>query len=543
MLGINWSKINWDGSNWGRVANAATALILVLLFSLSAIAPSSALAARAKKGAPSAAKSEKAAGKLMEVAPPGAIQNLRPALDGYQPQVFILNPKQNQVLEDDKVSVQFQVKDLPIFKDAALGLGAHLHVLLDNQTYQAVYDTSKPLTFDNLAPGTHTIRAFASRPWHESFKNEGAFAQTTFHVFTKTQDNSPNSNLPLLTYSRPQGTYGAEPIMVDFYLTNAPLHLIARETKKDDIADWQIRCTINGSSFILDQWQPIYLKGFKPGKNWVQLEFLDENGDPVKNTFNNTARVITYEPGGKDTLSKLVRGEILAADAQGLVDPNYKTPAPMQSPIADPIAPISKPTAPIKTPAPQTKAAKELVKPSPTPLVTPSPAPTVKPTPIPEPKPLQESTKLDRSDKSDQNFDQLISPDEPVKAVAPRLVAPQPPVKLKEAPTPLSETEATRSPISPNDAVGQKDVRSRVSEKTAQLKSEFTSKFDQLRQRLRRNNTPTSNPQPSNPQPSSFVKTSAMEMPSLKVEQPSETPKVSERQPLTMPQTFMPSAE
>jgi hypothetical protein len=468
---FNWGKFNWGRFNWSRVA-ASTALLLVVLFSIAAIAPPSAFAARTKKAASGAAKSEKVAGTLMEVAPPGAIQNLRPALDGYKPQVFILNPKPNQILQDDKVSVQLQVKDLPLFKNAALGLGTHLHVLLDNQTYQAVYDTSKPLTFDNLAPGTHTIRAFASRPWHESFKNEGAFAQTTFHIFTKTQDNSPNSNLPLLTYSRPQGTYGAEPIMVDFYLTNAPLHLIARESKKDDIADWRIRCTVNGSSFILDQWQPIYLKGFKPGKNWVQLEFLDENGDPVKNTFNNTARVLTYEPGGKDTLSKLVRGELLAADAQGLVDPNYKPPAPLPSSAQQPTPPIAQPTAPIKTP---------------TPLSTPSSTPTIKPTPLPEQKPiLNDSNKLEPA-----NPTQSVNPAEPVKAVEPHLVAPEPFVKLKEKePTPLNQIEATRSPLLPTDGVEPKEGRSPGNEKASNIKSAFMEQFNQLRQRLHRDSVP-----------------------------------------------------
>ncbi len=515
MLEINWGKINRNGSKldasqWGRVTNAATVLILVMLFSLTAIAPSSALAARTQKAAADSAKSEKAAGKLMEVAPPGAIQNLRPALDGYQPQVFILSPKPNQILEDDKVSVQFQVKDLPIFKDATLGLGTHLHVFLDNQTYQAVYDTSKPLTFDNLAPGTHTIRAFASRPWHESFKNEGAFAQTTFHVFTKTQDNSPSSNLPLLTYSRPQGSYGAEPIMVDFYLTNAPLHLVARETKKDDVADWRIRCTVNGSSFMLDQWQPIYLKGFKPGKNWVQLEFLDENGDPVKNTFNNTARVITYEPGGKDTLSKLVRGEILAADAQGLVDPNYKPPAPVP-PIAKPIAPIAKPIAPIATP---------------TPLSTPSPAPTVKPAPLSEQTLiLNDSTKLEPANPA-----QSISPIELDKAIEPRLIAPEPSVKLNEELTPSTMTEATRSPLPSKDAVEEKEGRSQVSEKTTQFKSEFMSQLNQLRQRFRRDSVP-----PVESQIPDSSEVPVIETRSVKVEQELEQPKVPEQQPLINP--------
>ena len=115
-------------------------------------------------------------------------------------------------------------------------------------------------------------------PGTKSFKNDGAYAQVTFHVFAKTQENSPDPKLPLLTYSRPQGAYGAEPILLDFYLTNAPLHLVAQENDKDDIADWRIRATVNGESFVIDRWQPLYLKGFKPGKNWVQLEFLDEKG-------------------------------------------------------------------------------------------------------------------------------------------------------------------------------------------------------------------------------------------------------------------------
>ena len=87
-----------------------------------------------------------------------------------------------------------------------------------------------------------------------------------------------DSQVPLLTYSRPQGSYGAEPVMVDFYLTNAPLHFVAQDNPADEIRDWQIRCTVNGESFVIDRWQPIYLKGLKPGKNWVKLELIDEKG-------------------------------------------------------------------------------------------------------------------------------------------------------------------------------------------------------------------------------------------------------------------------
>uniref|UniRef100_A0A832M6G5 FHA domain containing protein n=1 Tax=Oscillatoriales cyanobacterium SpSt-402 TaxID=2282168 RepID=A0A832M6G5_9CYAN len=417
--------------DWCKIAKASTATLLVLLLTFSPIATNRALAAFGKKRTDKeATPATKVSGKLTEVAPPAAIQELRQAFDDNKPQVSILNPRPNEVLSDDTVSIQFQVKDLPLFKDNNLGLGPHLHVFLDNQPYQAVYDSSKPLVLEKLSPGTHTIRAFASRPWHESFKNEGAYAQTTFHIYTKTGDNSPDSNLPLLTYSRPQASYGAEPIMLDFYLTNAPLHLVAREDKKDDIPDWRIRCTINGDSFVLDQWQPIYLKGFKPGKNWVQLEFLDENGNSIKNVFNNTVRVINYEPGGKDTLSKLVRGDLNATDTRGIVDANYKPPAP--TPSSSPAAsPIAKPT-PTPVPVPVPVAPKVKAKPTPTPSI--SPVPLVKPSPesspIPSPKPVESPTAIE-------------SP-KPEATPTPKAIAPTP--KPTPKPEAKVETKPAKSP-------------------------------------------------------------------------------------------------
>ncbi len=325
------------------------------------------------------------AGQLSEVAPPPVIQQLSQSLEAYQPQVSIVNPKADEVLQDINVSVQIQVQDLPIFKDPDLELGPHLHVILDNQPYKAVYDINQPLVFEDLSPGTHTLRVFASRPWHESFKNEGAYAQTTFHIYTKTPDNNPDSALPLLTYSRPTGSYGAEPIMLDFYLTNAPLHLVAQENPDDEIADWRIRVTINGESFVLDRWQPVYLKGFKPGKNWVKLEFLDEQGNPIKNVFNNTVRLINYEPKGKDTLSKLVRGELSAEAAGRIVDPNYKTkPTPTPLPVVTP-APSPSPELPeaVETPAPEPVVPEE---------TEPTPQPDALPTPSKPPATIEEPT-------------------------------------------------------------------------------------------------------------------------------------------------------
>lgn len=344
--------------------------------------------------------------QFSEISPPSVMQELRTILEVYQPQVTIVTPQPDEVFQDDKVTASFQVKDLPIFKDPELQLGPHLHVILDNQPYIPVYDLNQPLVLPDLSPGTHTLRVFASRPWHESFKNEGAYTQTTFHVFTKTDDNNPDPKLPLLTYSRPQSSYGAEPILLDFYLTNAPLHLVGKENPNNEFSDWRIRSTINGESFIFDRWQAVYLKGFRPGKNWVKLEFLDNQGNAVKNAFNTTVRLIDYQPKGKDTLSRIVRGELTAAEVRGIVDPNYKfAPKPTPTPSVEKTPQIQPKVE--KQPIPETEVPeKSQIRPEQPKLEVPTavPSPTLSPTPSeritpapelqPEVTPTPESTPL-----------------------------------------------------------------------------------------------------------------------------------------------------
>lgn len=417
-------------------------------------------------------------GQLSEVAPPSAIQKLSQVLDNYQPQVTIVSPQADEILQDTTVAVRFQVQDLPIFKDPDLGMGPHLHAILDNQPYQAVYDLEQPLVFEDLPPGTHTLRVFASRPWHESFKNEGAYAQKTFHVLTKNSDNNPDPALPLLTYSRPTGSYGAEPIMLDFYLTNAPLHLVAQENPDDDIADWRIRVTINGESFVLDRWQPIYLKGFKRGKNWVKLEFLDEQGNPIKNVFNDTVRLISYEPKGKDTLSKLVRGDLSAEAARSIVELDYKaaptptplpvaTPTPSPSPTPSPtVTPESIPSiAPDveATPTPEPEAPSEA--PTPPVEVLPTPEPEVLPTPsesptaVEEPTPTEDATPTPsvtpQKPKFGGFFNRFRRPGTP--SSSPDRIEPEAPVPAPaiapEEPSPTPEPEASLTPTESPSAV------------------------------------------------------------------------------------------
>lgn len=260
-------------------------------------------------------------GKLAEVTTPKVIRKLNHKLEKYNPKVEIVVPQAKQTFNITDVAVQLKVEDLPIFKDDQLKLGNHLNLVLDNEPIKQIYDLEQPILLENLTPGTHTIRVFAARPWEESFKNESAYAQKTFNVLTETTSNSPDQNSPLLTYNSPTGTYGAEPFLLDFYLTNAPLHKVAQGDA--NLKDWRIRATVNGDSFLLENWQAVYLTGLNKGENWIQLELLDDAGNNIENAFNNTVRVINYDPEYKDTQSKLFTDKISLAEAESIVEQKY----------------------------------------------------------------------------------------------------------------------------------------------------------------------------------------------------------------------------
>ncbi len=363
-----------------------------------------------------------AVASLAETSPPEVMQKLRAVLEVHQPQVKILSPQDQEIIPDDAIAIKLQVNDFPLFQDPQWRLGPHLNLILDNQPYTSIYDLHQPLVIPNLSPGTHTLRVFAVYPWNESYKNEGAYAQITFHLFTKTDENNPNPQVPLLTYNSPQDSFGAEPILLDYYLTNAPLHEVAPDNPDDNFSNWRIRITINGESFITDRWRPIYLKGFKTGKNWVKLEFLDNQGKPVKNAFNNTVRIINYQPHGEDTLSQIIRQELTFEQVRGIADQKYA------------IEPITTPKVPEVVPTPT--VVPEVKKP-----LVPQPKIKDKPTPKPEipellPDQLEEFTKVEQP-KVEPEIEPKIEPEierSPEVETSPT-ESPQPESSLKVEPS------------------------------------------------------------------------------------------------------------
>ena len=253
--------------------------------------------------------------------------------DEAKPTVKIVLPRKDAVINGSKVEVKLDLSgDLKSYmphKDPATGKGNHIHVILDNQPYEAYYDLGQPFELRNVVAGKHTLRVFPSRPWHESYKGAGAFQMVGFTVKgggdaskptttnsgqTMSNNNSGannntspspasregkdfpastagdvNPSKPLLTYSRPKGEYkgaDADPIMIDFWLTGAKL--------KGDGGEYRVRYIVDDDDpKFIDKWEPIWLSGWINGKHTVRLELLDKNGRPVENGgYNTTSREI-----------------------------------------------------------------------------------------------------------------------------------------------------------------------------------------------------------------------------------------------------------
>lgn len=275
--------------------------------------------------------------ELKPVPRPAKIEQMmkdRGEQDQAKPTLKIVSPAANATIDGATVELKLDLggdlKGYMPHKDPATQMGNHIHVILDNQPYEAYYDLGQPFELRNVAAGKHTLRVFPSRPWHESFKNEGAFQMVEFTVKgggdaskpTTTKDGqtmaspmkSPaatasatparegksygpseagNVDLkkPLLTYSRPKGEYkgaDADPIMIDFWLSSAKL--------KGDGGEYEVRYSIDGGTpKMLDKWEPIWLTGWISGKHRVMLELIDsKTGSVVDNGgYNSTTREIT----------------------------------------------------------------------------------------------------------------------------------------------------------------------------------------------------------------------------------------------------------
>jgi hypothetical protein len=228
---------------------------------------------------------------ILPACTPGASNEEAPtdtvAAAGGPVRLTINSPQQGQTVSGPDVPVAFTLENYQVYYDSAAAKGQHIHFILDNEPYIPHYSTD-PFTFKEVKPGTHTIRAFPSRPWHESIKDPEAFAMVTFNVQRADGKNTVDPAAPLLTYSRPKGEYAgasAESILVDFWIKNVTLSPGGN----------RVRLTVDGTAEELPQWAPTYKVGLGLGEHTFRLDLLAPDGSVVAGPFNSTQRKIVLK--------------------------------------------------------------------------------------------------------------------------------------------------------------------------------------------------------------------------------------------------------
>ncbi len=191
---------------------------------------------------------------------------------------------------EDGYELGAQTPDVDQLMCANSAKGQHIHLIVDNEPYAAKYEAS----FEHeIADGEHYILAFLSLSFHESIIHDGAGTA----IVTRTRDNSIVKSAPvkrpMLFYSRPKGTYvgkDTENVMLDFYVANAELG-----------NDYKVKVEVADQTFMVDKWQPYFLKGLGMGEHTVTLTLLDAEGNVFETPLNPVSRTITLQEDKGDS--------------------------------------------------------------------------------------------------------------------------------------------------------------------------------------------------------------------------------------------------
>lgn len=195
-----------------------------------------------------------------------------------------------------KVSFHFDVKNYELKAQTADAAdkrcsnskdGQHIHFILDNKPYAALYEPKHEVT---LAKNTeHYLVAFLSRSYHQSLKSKEA--GLLYHF--KVDENGKIQKLdapttPMLTYSRPKGDYlgkDTENILLDFYVWNATLG-----------NDYKVKADIHtgdkDTAFTISEWKSFFLKNLAMGSSTIKLSLVDKDGNKVNGPETEVSRDI-----------------------------------------------------------------------------------------------------------------------------------------------------------------------------------------------------------------------------------------------------------
>lgn len=322
-------------------------------------------------------------GRLQEVAPPAAVQQIQAALAERQPQVSIQIPRDGSDLPGGPVKLQVQVRDWPLVDAGVLGLGPHLVVQVDDLAPQRLttsrsgqFPTRLDAELPPLGPGSHRLTAYAAKPWGEVVKSPGAWDQVRVNRVAANPLATPQPGTPQLIGVGTADLAGREPVLLDWLLIDAPLQGL-----RENDGSWRLRVTVNGDSFLVDQNSPLWLKGWHSGSNSVLMELVDGRGAPLNPPFNTLVSEVTIDISSPTPSWQ--RGRLDASELAQLLGEEPATPAaPEPEPEPVPEAPVA---AVEINPPPASEPQSPLE-----PESSPEPESPAEPEPLPDPEQLPE---------------------------------------------------------------------------------------------------------------------------------------------------------
>lgn len=176
--------------------------------------------------------------------------------------------------------------------------GQHIHFILDNGPYKALYDPTNDVMLANNTE--HYLMCFLSRSYHESIKSKGAAVVYHFKIDEKGNlKKLDDPKTPMLFYSRPKGDYMGKDtanILLDFYVWNCSLAPDGYKVKADISNETRPTQQLTTT---LDSWSPRFIQNLCTGKCKVVLSLTDKDGKPVEGPMTNATRsfnLIGQEP-------------------------------------------------------------------------------------------------------------------------------------------------------------------------------------------------------------------------------------------------------
>ena len=214
------------------------------------------------------------------------------------PTVKLTAPTKDQVIPADKAgdfAVKLDVKNWQTAQGSS-----HVHLILDNKPYKAIYDTKAPVKLSELAAGAaldeglHVLVAFPSRANHESVKTKDAMTVVPFWIGKKGDAAKDPTKKPMLVYSRPKGDYNGEManhVLIDFQVANVTL----AEGKEHVHVHVTGPGTDGLDADVSKLGTPLYLDNLQNGTYTLKVELVDGSKKPIEGPWNSTTRTIKID--------------------------------------------------------------------------------------------------------------------------------------------------------------------------------------------------------------------------------------------------------